>query len=362
MFFYLLLFVLAFICAGSELSPFKNRWVLAVPFVALMFAMVAFRDGLGGSDYTMYTYFYSKVVALPDFLHGEYVPHYRTKSFEVGFVTLASIVRWFDSSKTPYVFMFVVAVIDIVLLFVSTKKYTKFLYVAMLFYLYKAYFWHDFTLLRQSIAIGLFMYSIQYIKSREMVKYMALNLLGMTLHASAVVLLPLYFVVNKRWNDLSIVLIIAVAFLLNALGPYLFYFATYLASLVGMADRFDTYFNARTINPLNFLEIMLILFVAMYGRVRLAYAKKEPYFDIFLNIFVVSSFLIIAFSSFEIFARFKEYFVVSYMVLCSYFIGHIENKRSQMAAFLLYATYCFLGYVRYLYTFDAGGLIPYKWL
>lgn len=98
----------------------------------------------------------------------------------------------------------------------------------------------------------------------------------------------------------------------------------------------------------------------MYGR--LNYEKKEPYFNLFLNLFVVSSFVIIAFASFEIFARFKEYFVIAYMVLFSYFIGHIQDTRTRTAAFLLFAAYCFLGYLRYIYTFDAGGLLPYKWI
>lgn len=357
---YLLLFLLAFVCAATDVSPVKNRWVASAPFILLMFAMVAFRDHLGGSDYTMYEYFYSKIVSLPEYLDGKYIPHYRTKSFEVGFVTLASTIRWFDASKTPYVFMFVVALITMFLFFVSLRKYTPYLFLAVLFYMYKAYFWHEFTLLRQAIAIGLFMYSIQYIKSRECWKYMVLNILGMTMHASAVVLLPLYFALHIRWSNKCIMVVMLVSVALNILGPLMFSVATYLAGLVGMADRFDVYFTARSINPLNFLEIVLVLLLALSGRGK--YEQKEPYFNIFLNLFVVSSFLVIAFASFEVFARFKEYFVVAYMVLFSYFIGHIEDKRTKTGAFILFGIYCFLGYVRYLYTFDAGALLPYKWI
>lgn len=357
---YLLLFILAFACAATDVYPMKNKWVLVVPFIAVMFVLVAFRDGLGGTDYTMYKYFYSKIVSLPDFIAGHYEPHYRTKSFEIGFVTLSSIIRSFDSSKTPYVFMFVLASINIFFVFFTTRKYTPYLFIAILFYLYKAYFWHEFTLLRQSISIGLFMYSLQFVKSKEPVKYMICNLLGMSMHASAIVLLPLYFVLNQKWNDKRIIIIMLVAILLNILGPYMFQVATKLAALVGMADRFDTYFTFRSINPLNFLEIVFVLFFAMYGR--LQYEKEEPYFGIFLNLFVISSFLILAFSSFEIFARFKEYFVIAYMVLFSYFIGHIKDTRTRTVVFLLFGVYCFAGYLRYIYTFDAGGLLPYKWI
>lgn len=357
---YLLLFILAFACAATDVYPMKNKWVLVVPFIAVMFVMVAFRDGLGGTDYTMYKYFYSKVVSLPEYLQGHYVPHYRTKTFEVGFVTFSSIIRIFDTSKTPYVYMFSIAVINVVLLFSSVRKYTPYIFLALLFYMYKAYFWHEFTLLRQSIAIGLFMYSIQYIKSRDPLKYFAINLLGMSMHASAIILLPLYFFVGKRYDDFKIFMIVAIAFLLNVLGPNIFYLGVRLASFVGMANRFSTYFIAKSINPLNFLEILFVLFVALNRRK--FYEEKEPYFNIFLNLFVISSFLIIAFSSFEIFARFKEYFVVAYMILFSYFIGHIKDTRTKTAAFMLFTAYCFAGYIRYLYTFHGGSLLPYKWI
>jgi hypothetical protein len=134
-----------------------------------------------------------------------------------------------------------------------------------------------------------------------------------------------------------------------------------LAELSGLGNRLGVYMGENLrINPLNFIEILMITSVALFKRKN--YEAEEPYFNIFLNMFVFSSLIILSLSSLEIFARFKEYFVFAYMVLVSYMIGHIENKRSQFVAFGCLALYVLAGYVRYLLTFDQGGLLPYKWI
>ena len=357
---YLLLFILACICAATDIYPVRNRWIVTGFTFIVALGMIVLRDGHGGTDYLMYQLFYTKVVPLGDYINGLYEPFYRTKSFEVGFVTLCSTIKSIDFTKGPYMMIFIISTLTLTTIVKSLKEYTPYIFIALLFYLYKAFFWHEFTLLRQSISIAIFIFSIRYIKTNEYIKYILLNLVGVSMHASAIILIPLIFILNKKWKDQTICIITLIAFIINILGPYLFFSVVKIADIFNMGYRIATYFNGRSINPLNFIEIIFILFIAVFYRKK--YEEKEPYFDIFLNMFVVSSFLIIAFSAFEIFARFKEYFVITYMILISYMIGHIESKKTKAIVFLFFCAYVFLGYIRYLYTFDDGGLIPYKWI
>ena len=152
----------------------------------------------------------------------------------------------------------------------------------------------------------------------------------------------------------------SVAVFLSVIGTHLFSLCMSLAETVGLSDRLAFYTSKGTINPLNFIEIFVILFCALFYRNY--YEEKEPYFNIFLNLFIVSSFLVIAFSSFEVFARFKEYFVVAYMVLISYMIGHVQKNRNRWLIFAFLSIYVLMGYFRYIYVFDAGALVPYKWI
>lgn len=358
---YIILIILALLCASTDVSHVKNRIVITLPFFLVMFSMAAFRDHIAGFDYHMYELYYTHVVGIGDYLRGLYEPFYRSKSFESGFVILSSVIRTLDFTQGPCFFFFMIALVSFSIFFPSIKEYTPFVYIAILFYLYKAYFWHDFTLARQTVAIAVFTYSIRYVLKREYWKYIALNLIAMSLHASAIILLPLCFILNRQFSIRTILITIFVAFVISFLSPFLWQMCINIATVLGIGERLTAYnMNTNTINPLNFLEIVFILFVSLFNRKM--YTEKEPYFNIFLNMFLISSVLVIAFSSFEIFARFKEFFVISYMVLISYFIGHVKSTRSRWAAFLILSIYVMLGYFRYIIIFDDGDLIPYRWV
>ena len=361
MFPYVVLILLAILCAATDVVPVKNRFVVTVPFITLMFMMAAFRDHLGGTDYEMYELFYMKVVGLGDYLRGLYEPFYRVKSFEEGFVIFSSIVRSIDFTHGPYFFMFVIALVTFSIFLPSLKEYTPYVYIAILFYMYKAYFWHDFTLSRQAISIALFTFSIRYVKRAQYWKYIVLNLIGISMHHSAIILLPLCFFLNYRFSIRTIIITMVVAVFLSITGKYLLELSMNLAGIIGMSDRLAFYaMDKGTINPLNFIEIFVILFCALFYRNN--FEGKEPYFNIFLNLFIISSFLIIAFSSFEIFSRFKEYFVVAYMVLVSYMVGYVQVNKTRWLVFVFLSIYVMMGYFRYIMIFSDGDLMPYRWI
>lgn len=357
---YIVLILLALLCATTDVFPVKNRLVLTIPFFMLLFMMAAFRDHLGG-DYEMYESFYSCIVNIGDYFRGLYEPHYRTKSFEEGFVVLSSLIRSVDFTNGPYFFMFPISVIVFTIFFPSLKEYTPFVYIAILFYVYKAYFWHDFTLSRQSISIALFTFSIRYVLRKEYWKYIVLNLLGLSMHHSAIILLPLCFFLNHKFSIRTILITMSVAFLISFIGQPLYEMCMRMAGMFGLRDRLAFYvFSEKTINPLNYIEIVIILFCALFYRAK--YEEKAPYFNIFLNLFVISSFIIVSFSSFDIFARFKEYFVIAYMILISYMVGYVESNRNRWLILLFLSVYVVMGYIRYLFVFGNGALLPYKWI
>ncbi len=358
---YILLYVLAFICAATDVFKTRNRIIVLIPFFVCMFLMVAFRNRLGGTDYNMYEMFYSRIVPLQDYLNGLYQPFYRTKSFEEGFIIFSSIVKTFDFTNGPFFYMFVIALVNFCIFYPSIREYTPFVLIAIFFFLYKAFFWHEFTLLRQLFAISLFTFSIRYVLRKQYLIYILINIIGFFFHSSAIILLPLCFFLNHKLSIRVILFVFAVATLISFFTPYLWNLVMNITSMFGISDRLSEYsLGKKVINPMNFIEIFIFLFIALFYRP--FYESKEKYFNIFLNLFIFSSALIIAFSSFEIFARIKEYFVISYMVLISYFIGHISSNRTRLASFLILSVYIMLGYFRYIIIFDDGSLMPYSWI
>jgi hypothetical protein len=52
--------------------------------------------------------------------------------------------------------------------------------------------------MRNSKAILLFLFSLRYIEKKQIIKYIIVNTLGVLLHATAIIVLPLYFILNKK--------------------------------------------------------------------------------------------------------------------------------------------------------------------
>jgi len=76
--------------------------------------------------------------------------------------------------------------------------------------------------IRQTIAICLFLLSLEPLIKRKFLKYSILVLSGCLFHFSAIILFPLYFLITQnRWNKLILISLVILYFLFAFLG-YLF--------------------------------------------------------------------------------------------------------------------------------------------
>ena len=71
--------------------------------------------------------------------------------------------------------------------------------LAFFFYFTTLYFFLSLNVLRQTLAFSIFVYSIKYIVNKQFIKYIVVILLASTIHKSAFILIPLYFVLNIDW-------------------------------------------------------------------------------------------------------------------------------------------------------------------
>lgn len=109
----------------------------------------------------------------------------------------------------------------------SDKKYlhyTVFFFVTLSI----GYFRYD-NLIRQVLSIVIGLYSIRYIEEKNFKKYAFYVLLAFFVHYSAIVLLPMYFIVRIRIKfKITIIIFLVVAYFSNFITP----FVRYVVSLV----------------------------------------------------------------------------------------------------------------------------------
>ncbi len=165
---------------------------------------VGISDMLGGYD----RYIYCELFDVLCDSKAENVPLHETELFmlypsEFGYDTLNYIISFVTHNR--YIFILIYTLLVYGLVFINIKRYvTNYPFAVMLFM--GLWFFFTFTYLRQVLAASVCWLAISYAAERKPVKFFAIVALAYTIHNSAIVFAPLYFLPNikfKPWMVLT---------------------------------------------------------------------------------------------------------------------------------------------------------------
>lgn len=356
---YLALFLFLVVLMFLEFRQLKNekeinyiRWAVIIVFV--------FFFGLRGFVYTDWVLYYPMFEKLPTIWDGgltkvlsiDFSEEFLTDvsvgkaGLELGFVYFAV---FFKSIINDYFsFVFLNTVIDIVLLDIFIRRYSKYYVLSFIIFLI---FWGmmlEINLLRNFKALLLFMLSLKYIQEHRMIPYMLLNLAGFFFHSSALIFLPLYFILNKQWPPWLIWTIFIVGNILFLLQiKYLQSATLSIADMLGgrMAVKIRLYFasdfysQAYGLGLGYFERILTFLGVVLFQK---KLKEQNSSNQIFINCFLL--YFIIYFFFAEIMVavqRLSLLFVFAYWILYPEFLFLIKktfNKWILLMVILGYGT------------------------
>lgn len=189
---YLILVIILFCLYTLEKNPIyeglKKRIIILAYFILLIFI------GLRGhimSDFITYYPFYEN---LPNIVNIEKFD-FTKYPFEPGFVMYSSLVKTlFDNY---FIWIFVNTLIDSLVFAYVFRRYCKSMILPLIFFVVFNGIIFEFNLYRNVKAIDCFLLSIQYVLNKKLYKYICLNLIGFLFHTSALIYLPLYFIINN---------------------------------------------------------------------------------------------------------------------------------------------------------------------
>ena len=258
--------------------------------------------------------------------------------FEPGFVIYSSLVK--TILPDYYAWVFVNTLLDLLVLYYISRKFC--LSTALLFMVLLVY-WGleiEINLYRNSKAIMLFLLSLPYLLKRSIVPYMALNLLGCLFHISAIVYLPLYFVLDreipKAWVWGLFVFSNAVFFLGVSLSSQLQGLTTFVDGILGsdeLSSKATSWQESKDYGEsygfsLGYLErlFFFVLFTLQYQKLMAQRTTNR----VFYNAFIIFYFLFHTLSpiSSEIMKRVSILFAVSYWFLISNFLCQLRLRCS----------------------------------
>ncbi len=159
-------------------------------------------------------------------------------------------------------FQFVHAILVNVVFFYLAKSYSNYRYTVILFYFIYLYIYYNMEILREVLAINLFLLALPSYEKKKWVRYYLYTLGGFMFHSSAIItlLLPLFRNINLSIFKIC-VLIVSSSLVFGYFSDLLDFFLLNPA----MVQRFETYkdmslnFNAKLLHILSFVILPIII-------------------------------------------------------------------------------------------------------
>ncbi|WP_276816172.1 EpsG family protein [Segatella maculosa] len=364
---YLLIF---FTLVGIYLLTARHGGCNNKLFFIIMMAVALFvglSDMLGGYDRYIYSEFFDQVAdvgktATPDYLKECGI--FRQWPGEKGFGWLNVLISFLTSNR--YIFILILTVIIYVLLYISIRQYAKNNILALIVFMGILFFF-TFTYLRQMLGISIAWLGIRYIYDRSFWKFALIILIAFSMHNSALILFPVYFIPHKKMTINSVLFILGICLLLGIFGISSFLYDSY-------GDTFDSERAATlSISEENFrfgylVEAVFFVYIILQNYDFIPDTKKDI---VLLNVSLLFCAILLLFVRSENGGRMSWYYAIGVVATLSniaVYKGRIENGLlirtavfTGYHAFLLLLS--FYLYFRILKGWGEGGLqllYPYK--
>lgn len=306
---------------------------LIILFVIIV-SIVGFRDNVG-VDFDGYKTAY------------DLIPFEGAWRYEIGFRYMMKFFS--DLGFGSWAMFLFSAVITWFFIFKSFEKFPQFLPWALFYILTGGWFLSSLNGIRQIIAVSIFVYAFSFIIEKKIIKYLILIGFASLFHQSAILMIPLYFFINKFsfkspiWFYLYAILFPIIANINFAnitpaiLQPFNQLFS-YLSmkedsngyDLEWMTTTYEGVYNSGTGFYLNyFISLFIIYFSQKLVREN---EKYSPYF----NMYYIHSFLFMFMWKIPAFNRIDMYFIF-FGVFCFTFLVNkfLRSKRYKHAIFFL---------------------------
>lgn len=328
MFIYIFLLV-TLITAGGIANIFpKYKKVIYLFIVSLLTIIAAFRYETG-MDYETYETIYINI------RNGW------AENIEIGFSTLCRFC--IALGGTPQLMFAIMAIATIPLLYCAYKRYSPNIIMTLwVFLCFGQMYLNTFNVIRQCFAVALFLYSIQYITLKKPIKYLALICLASTFHTTAILLAPLYWILNRNWGKLVLLsvlvtLILSTRIIINIIynSPY----AIYLA--------FENY--TQDASAINYLYLVISCNIFIFSdKLMKNYNDRQIFLNLnFLALLMFS--LYITFSGTPlvmVITRLTYYFIFFYAITFTRILHDLKNSNARLCALIATSVFLVIIYLR----------------
>ncbi|WP_100012075.1 EpsG family protein [Lentibacillus sediminis] len=231
---------------------------------------------------------------------------------DIGFGALQMMLKNYVS-EDPQIMIFTAALITNVLIVLVLSNYSRMVELSLYVYITGGLFLISMNGIRQMLAAAIAFTAIRFLLHGNFFKYAAVVAFASLFHQSALILLPVYFLVRfKAWSKATFGLIIMVV--LIVIGYETFSSILFTAIEDTQYANYDDFAEGGA-NILRVAVELAPLFVAYLGREKLR--SVFPNSDIIVNMALISCVFMVVATQEWIFARLSIYFQLYQLILIS---------------------------------------------
>lgn len=266
----------------SNINRFK--FVVLISFILIL--QSALRNIAVGIDTYMYSLMFDEVKSTSwSQIIDDFILYITTgEGKDVGYPLLVKTFQIFSNSFRTYLFFIAILFFGFLgrFLYLNTNRLND-LILAFVLYSVMFYSFYSITGLRQTIAMSICIFSIEFIKKRNFLKFILCIISVVTIHKSVVFFIPVYFIYNFKFTKLlyfsSLILFPIIFALKNEIAFFLIKFS---------GSKYDTYKNFEGETG----TYVFTFFLLILGLVIILFLKKilitSPNSKMYLNIFSVA--------------------------------------------------------------------------
>ncbi len=334
--FVLLFFALNFLFSDSHI---KIRGVINLPLLLsliflILLAGFRFRVGFDTINYNRY---FEEMESLSTLNSNSFL----TDRFQPLWILLVAICK--SIYPSIYILQLIISIFFNFSVFRVFSKFGLIGFFPIIIYFNTYYFFYNFEVMRESVAVSIFLFSFPYLVRRNWFQYIAFSFLAYLFHASAAVLLiiPLLSIISGR----IVVYVFAIMFF-----TFLLFFSELMDFFIANIDLSSSfiYFDSYIYNFTN-LNIIGLVAEAL-GKISLPLMlyylsmNSESKLHVFRPLLLISALIGVVAIRLPIANRLNSYFFILYiMILSDYFyhFWHMRERRIFFYACLIVAVFSF---------------------
>lgn len=329
----------------------KNKYVFFVSVVALFFVL-GLRDMIGSRDIYNYAFSY-EMYDMKNYIAKD--------TSEPGFKAYTLFLKLFSSNR--YFYFFVTSFVLIFLQMYPCYKIarSKDFYLLAFIVLCKFYLF-DFVYLRQMMAMSLSWIAFAYYyNSEKKWSSFALFLLAVSFHRSALILIPIFFLLKLKIPWKKIVLLYALLIVITVSGIFTYFqnlLFVFIAQHFSYLEKLQAYVITDETKGIYLVEIPLVVGVLYYlsENININNHKKRLLYN---SVFFYGLFNIISIPNSTL-IRLSWFFFLGFAYSVILIYNNLPKKQWKPYVLIIGLLYYSAIFLRLLFFYDGGDFIPYK--